>query len=154
MARNNGTAQVWWDGEMVLDGPVPVAPDFADYVEFGSGTYWQTTAATTVDFDWVGWGDATDMPTPPGVEGDYNNNGSVDAADYVLWRDAGTLANEVSTPGTVTSEDYDAWKARFGNAAAPAIGLAGFTDTAVPEPLSSTLLAAVASLIVIRNRRA
>jgi len=30
MARNNGTAQVWWDGALVLDGPVPLAPDFAD----------------------------------------------------------------------------------------------------------------------------
>jgi hypothetical protein len=47
MARNDGTAQVWWDGDMVLDGPVPMAPNFGDYAEFGSGTSWQTTAGTT-----------------------------------------------------------------------------------------------------------
>ena len=29
--------------------------------------------------------------TPAGVPGDYNGNGTVDAADYVLWRDGGQV---------------------------------------------------------------
>ena len=29
---------------------------------------------------------------PAGVAGDYNNNGVVDAADYVLWRNGGHTA--------------------------------------------------------------
>jgi hypothetical protein len=49
------------------------------------------------------------------VPGDYNGNGTVDAADYVVWRDGGSLENEVETPGAATPEDYDAWRARFGN---------------------------------------
>jgi hypothetical protein len=61
LARNDGTAQVWWDGTFVVDGAVPVTTSYDGYVEFGSGTFWQTTAATTVDFDWVGYGDATTM---------------------------------------------------------------------------------------------
>lgn len=61
LARNDGTAQVWWDGAFVVDGLVPITPSFDGYVEFGSGTYWQTTAATTIDFDWVGYGDASAM---------------------------------------------------------------------------------------------
>lgn len=48
--------------------------------------------------------------------GDYNNNGLVDAADYVLWRyamdTAGTLAND-PTPGA-DAGDYDRWRARLG----------------------------------------
>jgi hypothetical protein len=54
------------------------------------------------------------------VPGDYNNNGIVDAADFTVWRDhlgqTFQLANEVTetTPGEVTMDDYDAWKARFG----------------------------------------
>src|SRR3954468_9066969 len=36
---------------------------------------------------------------PVSVQGDYNNNGVVDAADYVLWRNGGPLQNEVDTPG-------------------------------------------------------
>ena len=35
--------------------------------------------------------------------GDYNNNGTVDAADYVLWRNGGPLQNESDMPGTVNA---------------------------------------------------
>ena len=71
-----------------------------------------------------------------GVAGDYNGNGTVDAADYVVWRNGGPLQNEVSgvTPGTVTAEDYDAWRARFGNVTGSGSG------AAVPEPASVVLL--------------
>jgi hypothetical protein len=51
--------------------------------------------------------------SPP--EADYNSNGIVDAADYVLWRKGGPLENEVDTPGTVNAADYTEWRARFGN---------------------------------------
>jgi hypothetical protein len=74
-----------------------------------------------------------------GVPGDYNGNGTVDAADYVVWRkhvgQSFQLSNEVSgqTPGTVTQEDYTAWRARFGNTAGNA---AGSAMLGVPEPTS------------------
>jgi hypothetical protein len=138
MARNDGTAQVWWDGAKVLDGPVPAAPNFGDYVEFGSGTSWQTTAGTTVDFDWVGWGDITDMPQAPSVVGDYNKNGAVDAADYVAWRDnMGTMNTLPNDPlgGTIGQGQYDNWRSRFGE-----ILPAGQSVGAVPEPYTSGLL--------------
>lgn len=48
--------------------------------------------------------------------GDYNGNGVVDAADYVVWRNGGPLQNEGDTPGAVTSEDYHVWRANFGRA--------------------------------------
>jgi hypothetical protein len=67
LARNDGTAKVWWDGAFVVDGPVTGAPNFDGYVEFGSGTYWETTAHTVVDFDWVGSGDRADMIPEPGM---------------------------------------------------------------------------------------
>jgi hypothetical protein len=80
------------------------------------------------------------------VPGDYNSNGRVDAADYVVWRNnlstAFPLPNEVSgvTPGNVTVEDYTAWKARFGNTSGSgaALGLA-----AVPEPSVLPLLSII-----------
>ena len=42
----------------------------------------------------------------PAAAGDFNNDGSVDAADYVVWRNGlGTI---------YTQSDYDTWRANFG----------------------------------------
>lgn len=75
--------------------------------------------------------------TPGGVPGDYNGNGTVDAADYVLWRNGGPLQNDPS-PG-VQPGDYDFWKARLGNTAGSSSGGAAALG-AVPEPGSIVLL--------------
>jgi hypothetical protein len=47
--------------------------------------------------------------------GDYNNDRTVNAADYTAWRDGGTLLNEVVTIGSNTPEDYNAWVAQYGD---------------------------------------
>ena len=91
-----------------------------------------------------------------GVAGDYNGNGTVDAADYVVWRNnlgaSLQLQNEVAgtTPGTVTQEDYDAWRARFGNTSGAGAG--ELTGTAVPEA-STAVLAALAGMLAAFRRR-
>jgi hypothetical protein len=90
-----------------------------------------------------------------GVPGDYNSNGTVDAADYVVWRDrlgqSIQLPNEVNgvTPGTVTQDDYAAWRARFGRIAAAGSAVA----TSVPEPTSCVLLTLVGSALIAALRR-
>ena len=87
-----------------------------------------------------------------GVPGDYNGNGTVDAADYVLWRNGGPLAND-PTPG-VQPADYAFWRSHFGNTSG-----SGSADlaraSAVPEPASCLLviLAAGASCCVADRRR-
>jgi hypothetical protein len=68
----------------------------------------------------------------PGVQGDFNGNGVVDAADYVLWRNGGPLQNDPS-PG-LQPEDYNFWRSRFGRTTA------GGNAAAVPEPASLMLL--------------
>jgi hypothetical protein len=75
-----------------------------------------------------------------GVPGDYNGNGTVDAADYVLWRNGGALQNEVVTPGENTPEDYNAWRARFGNTGSGASGNLLVSAATVPEPSSGLVL--------------
>jgi hypothetical protein len=50
----------------------------------------------------------------PGVAGDYNRDGNVDDADYILWRKGGPLANEVDDRTVVNVNDYNAWRTRFG----------------------------------------
>lgn len=76
---------------------------------------------------------------PAGVPGDYNGNGTVDAADYVLWRDGGPLQNEIADQGTVSQADYTAWKAAFGNHAGSGSG-SGLGAANVPEPTGMMLL--------------
>jgi hypothetical protein len=75
-----------------------------------------------------------------GLTGDYNDDGTVDAADYVVWRDAlnsnTPLLNETASLGVVDSEDYSAWKANFG----PSDLGSGAGGLSVPEPASCTLL--------------
>jgi hypothetical protein len=88
------------------------------------------------------------LPAPPGLPGDYNGNGSVDAADYVVWRNGEPLLNEVATVGSVTLEDFTEWRARFGNSASGA----SLGDSQVPEPLSATM-ALVAMLVAATLRR-
>lgn len=70
--------------------------------------------------------------------GDYNDNGVVDAADYVIWRDhLGSdfrLPNEDATLGSVTHEDYDVWKSNFGNSKALSTGTGRIASAHVPEP--------------------
>jgi hypothetical protein len=84
---------------------------------------------------------------PAGVAGDYNNNGVVDAADYVVWRNGGPLQNEVVDTGTVTPADYDAWRARFGNTSGSG------TSSTVPEPATVVLLAVLSLATITAARR-
>lgn len=72
---------------------------------------------------------------PVSVAGDYNHNGVVDGADYVLWR-KGDLAADSNGDTLVDQADYDAWRANFGNGSTPGLGVA----SAVPEPTSAMLL--------------
>ena len=77
-------------------------------------------------------------PAPPDeLPGDFNHNGTVDAADYVVWRDGfGTTYNQ---------SHFVEWHANFGrslNMAAAAT--AGSPRSAVPEPATTLLLAAAA----------
>ena len=66
------------------------------------------------------------LPAGP-LLGDYNLNGTVDAADYVVWRHtlgaAGPgLAADGSGNNLVDSADYDIWKSRFGLSSGAATG--------------------------------
>lgn len=55
--------------------------------------------------------------------GDYNENGAVDAADYVFWRKALgedpplPLPREAVSGGVIDQADYNFWRSRFGTVA-------------------------------------
>jgi hypothetical protein len=76
-----------------------------------------------------------------GLPGDYNHNGTVDTADYVMWR---------KTDGT--SIGYNTWRTHFGpsNGSGPAIS----RNATVPEPVSSLSLMLAATGWYFQRRRA
>ncbi len=106
-----------------------------------------------VDF-YFAWVSFTN-PLARGISGDYNNNGTVDAADYVLWRDnlnsSVTLPND-TTPGMVQQADYDVWRANFGRSSTGALG-AGIDPQGVPEPASLWLGSIVFGLVAAARTR-
>jgi hypothetical protein len=121
---------------------IDVAPD-ALFGTFGNVTFAGNTTAE-VNYDYPN-GDIflnNFQRTVVAVNGDYNQNGVVDAADYVAWREnlgtTGTLPND-TTPGTVSQADYDVWRMNFARTSG-----AGASLAAVPEP---TTMAAAALLM-------
>jgi autotransporter-associated beta strand protein len=120
----------------------------------GSFNFVNTGGLTIGHYDLINYGtlggslSALSVPTAPGnlkyslvdsgsaisllvsLLGDFNNDGMVGNADYVVWRKGlGT---------THTPADYDVWRAHFGETPnpGPGVGAAG----AVPEPASAVLL--------------
>jgi hypothetical protein len=93
--------------------------------------------------------------TPGPLAGDFNGNGTVDAADYVVWRDAigstTTLAADGDDDGDVDQHDFTIWSSTFANTSA-----ASAQTTAVPEPVSAVVLIALgigySGSLGIRNR--
>ena len=69
------------------------------------------------------------------LDGDYNADGVVDAADYTVWRDTlgmsgFGLAADGDGNAIVNALDYDVWRNNFGASAASA----ALAAHATPEP--------------------
>ncbi len=76
-----------------------------------------------------------------GLPGDYNGNGTVDAADYVVWR-KGLGTNYSQT-------DYDVWRSHFGQSAGSGSGVSA--NVSVPEP--ATLVMLLTGVLALCSRR-
>ncbi|MEM9185107.1 MAG: hypothetical protein AAGB00_01265 [Planctomycetota bacterium] len=88
--------------------------------------------------------------------GDYNGDGVVNAADYTVWRDNLGLTFDLpnkdplaTTPDVVDAEDYLFWRSQFGEGEA----LTALNASVTPEPASLAMIAAVASVSLVRARR-
>jgi hypothetical protein len=85
--------------------------------------------------------------------GDYNHDGNVDGADYILWRKL--LGSSVAAgsgadgdgDGVIGPGDYAVWRVKFGTAAAQSAA------TAVPEPAATVLLFIFAAAIAAFRHR-
>jgi hypothetical protein len=94
--------------------------------------------------DLRGWNSAlTALITVPG---DYNADGHVDAADYVVWRDR--LGSDYPLPNDDMSDvdpaDFTRWRGHFGESVSTSIAKSlSQPAQSIPEPVTAILLCAV-----------
>ena len=91
-----------------------------------------------------------ELPTFPwsnsaGLPGDYNRDGTVDAADYVIWRKSNGqtgwgLAADSDLNGRIDGADLDFWISRF--------GLASGSGSAATIPEATTIMLVLVGLLV------
>jgi hypothetical protein len=88
-------------------------------------------------------------PVPPGNDGDYNDDGEVDAADYVLWRKLNGTSTDLPNdpnPLPIDMDQYNTWRANFGESGS------GTGGTVVPEP-STIAMIVIGFALLLRRRR-
>ena len=88
--------------------------------------------------------------------GDYNDNGTVDAADYAAYRkyldtptDTTNIIHNDETPGWVMTDDYDVWHRRFGTSSTGGAG-----PSAVPEPSCCVISILMGAMTLVLRRSA
>lgn len=89
----------------------------------------------------------------PSLAADYNRDGTLNAADYVLWRkNEGTAIPLANDPlgGTVGAAHYNQWRSQFGQTTGSGASLS--SNSAVPEPATVWLLfAGMLTMLTARN---
>ena len=161
-----GHLEVWKDGALIWDpgdGPLEVRPTDQPYEgsshRLAFASYWNRGANNLGDFEFRSsfrdsQGNGWDFVTPfqvvaelPELAGDFNEDGAVDAADYVVWR------NGLGT--TYTQADYESWRTHFGETMGSRSALATPSSLpGVPEPsaLLSVCIAAIGIGTAARRR--
>jgi hypothetical protein len=125
------TVSFYIDGVDVLDHAIMTSAG-VNVIELNAGF-----GTTSANFD-----DVTFSMTSP-LSGDFNNDGKVNAADYVSWRHGlGTM---------FTQDDYNVWRASFGQTSGSGTG--AVATAAVPEPTSALMLL-FGMLVMCSPRRA
>jgi hypothetical protein len=151
---NNSPTQTTWTpvegttGDMgsILndrDDPWPqTLDDHSDVIRVRSTTSTLTIMGTTLGAPALGGTRLNGLElSVAGLAGDYNGNGKVDAADYVVWRKNPDVFG--GNPG-----GYHTWRANFGNPPGSGSSLA-----TVPEPASFVILVLVIAVPVWTHSR-
>jgi hypothetical protein len=152
---------IYWDNQLVASASTDHGrydPDFLQFehiADFG-----------TMTFRNFRWGT---LALPATIDGDYNENGVVDAADYVVWRkNLDAVGNPGEVPGDgddgsgtgapdglVDQDDYAFWRSRFGAITPLGSGAGSVLGASVPEPAGALLLTAASLYLVpLASRRA
>jgi uncharacterized protein YjbI with pentapeptide repeats len=156
-----------WDSTISFAPGIPVTRGGTLELTFAPEVSPATQIGRTIDlFDWAGvtptgtftitspysWnlsnlyttGEVTLTAVPGIVPGDYNGNGTIDAADYVVWRKNGG-----------TQAAYSIWRTNFGQPSGASTNMDGTptSQSAVPECSSELLLLLGATLVALKGHR-
>jgi dockerin type I repeat protein len=138
------TAEEWNETKAVGDWHVDAHHSLVELIIIyggGVGRIW-ATGKRSLDFT-----------VSSGMTGDFNNDGSVDTADYLVWRKSlgqtGTnLAADGNTDNKIDDEDYGMWRSHYGEM----VHADPLATGAVPEPLAAALVVEGLSLMLFRRR--
>ncbi len=110
-----------------------------------AGTYGAMGSGATNIFDEYFSGSGIITVAGAALPGDYNHNGVVDAADYVVWRNGGS-------PNPNSPADYNTWRANFGATAGGGAGISANTNVPEPATLLPAMIAATLGWCVRRRQ--
>jgi hypothetical protein len=131
----NGTLQV-----VLINGFTPIAGQWFDLFEFSPGNLVGTfTSINTPVLSGLTWNRSQLYTTgvlslSANLPGDFNLDGTVDAADYVAWRKGVGIA--------LTPANYNLWRTHFGQSNASG------SSAPVPEPIAIPSLPMLALFLV------
>jgi autotransporter-associated beta strand protein len=127
----NGFSPEAGDQWQLFDGVTTGGFDRYVFPTIGDDLMWDTSALYSTGM----------LAVVPGLAGDFNGDGSVDAADYLTWR------RQLGT--TRSQADYAVWRANFGRAGGVGASLAAV----VPEPaMEALLLSGILGAVLCRRR--
>jgi hypothetical protein len=116
-----------------------------------------TSLGTNNPTNYAGATGSVNLPPPASPTGDYNGNGSVDTADYIVWRKTlDTFAPQIGAgadgdaDGMIDQGDYDFWRMRFGSIVS---GSSLGSGAGVPEPTTAAILLGALAITRIRPKR-
>jgi hypothetical protein len=123
------------------------------FLEFGFSA--DVSLVGSIDIDFLSYAFGVIAPTAAGLDGDYNDDGQVDAADYVMFRKlfgtTSTLPNDPDVGTTIDQDQYDTWRENYGE------NVMGSGGGPVPEPASWALALsaafALATVAIVRGPR-
>jgi arabinan endo-1,5-alpha-L-arabinosidase len=157
MTNGGGTLFLGTQGNFIGPGHIAIVTDEQGIERFGYHYYDGADNGTSkynlrrIFWQESGWPSIT--PPVPDLFGDYNFDDTVDAADYVVWRDTLGSLSDLRADGDgnllIDGNDFRIWQANFGRTEEEVIA----TGTPIPEPSAYAMIAAIAVLIPSSSRR-